>query len=173
MRHPEVNADVVVRELDDEAVVYDFATHKAHCLNLTALAVFRACDGRTPLAGLRRRASETLGKPVDEATAILALRELEQAGLVRVPAAQRRRFDPERRRALKRLGLGAAVTIPAVWSILAPTPAYAASAMCIVATACTMTTIGRCCGSPGQQAMACSASGCNANANQCMGIICQ
>ena len=50
--------DLIVRQLSDETLVYDLKRDKAHCLNPTAAAVWRHCDGRTSvsqLAALLRR----------------------------------------------------------------------------------------------------------------------
>ena len=38
--------DVLVHELDDEALIYDAATADTHRLNGTALCIWNACDGR-------------------------------------------------------------------------------------------------------------------------------
>ena len=37
--------DALSRPLDDELLVYDARTHRGHCLNQTAAAVWKACDG--------------------------------------------------------------------------------------------------------------------------------
>lgn len=47
---------VLVRALGDELIVFDRATLRAHRLNPTAAAVWRACDGATSVAGLCTRA---------------------------------------------------------------------------------------------------------------------
>ncbi|HEX8686306.1 MAG TPA: PqqD family protein, partial [Pyrinomonadaceae bacterium] len=45
---------VVVREVAEEVLVYDLDTHRAVCLNATAAAVWRLCDGRRAPADIRR-----------------------------------------------------------------------------------------------------------------------
>jgi hypothetical protein len=49
------------------------------------------------------------------------------------------------------------VALPAVWSIVAPTPAYAATVagMCTMTANCTRGHEGECCGDPGAAAMIC------------------
>ena len=108
---------------------------QAHCLNRSALVVFRLCDGKTGIAALATALSTELGTPCDEAMVWMALGELARAQLLRTPLP-RSDVDLDRRRVLERLALGAAM-LPAVWSILSPTPAYAASREpCFPASAC-------------------------------------
>jgi hypothetical protein len=172
---PRRRDDLILRELDDEAVVYDFVTQKAHCLNRAALAVFRLCDGKRGVPALARATATELGASADdhaEELVWLALAELDRARLLEDPLP--RRVDVARRALLKKMALtaGLSIALPAVWSILAPTPAYAATTACIMAQICVPGSHA-CCGTPGQQAMACDGNGmCNASATQCMGLIC-
>jgi len=172
MQKPHARDDLLLQDVDDELVVYDPRIQKAHCLNRTAAAAFRACDGTASLSSLRRRVSSALDESVDDALLWRALKVLEDAQLLRAPLPRAGRFDPSRRRALRGLALGAAATVPAVWSVLAPTPAYAASKPCIQAQQCVPGSHA-CCGQPGQPAHACDGQGgCKSNASQCQGIIC-
>lgn len=120
---PSVRRDgVVVRDLSDETIVYDRRSHEAHCLNRTAAAVFRAADGTRTVeeiaAGLDARGASA----VERGAAVrLALDELEGAGLLEFPP----QGGPSRREMLRRVGAGAAFLLPAVVSVLAPTPAEA------------------------------------------------
>jgi Coenzyme PQQ synthesis protein D (PqqD) len=120
-------SDLVVRELEGELLVYDLASHRAHRLNPTAALVFQGCDGRTALPDLAARLRRELGVPADERWVRLALRRLSRAGLlekgVSAPAGV------SRREILQRSGraAGLALLLPAVTSILAPTPAEAAA----------------------------------------------
>ncbi|HJZ82776.1 MAG TPA: PqqD family peptide modification chaperone [Pyrinomonadaceae bacterium] len=45
--------NLVIRELDDETLVYDMERDEAHCLNQTAALVWQRCDGRTTATRLR------------------------------------------------------------------------------------------------------------------------
>ena len=57
---PKARAEgVVVRELDEEVLVYDLDTHRAVCLNGAAAAVWRLCDGRRTPDDIRRAAAAT------------------------------------------------------------------------------------------------------------------
>ena len=127
--------ELLLRELPDELIVYDLRRHQAHCLNHTAARVFRRADGTRTVAEI---AGGLEGEPrVREAMVRLALDQLAAAGLLegedatsldtaaRVEAAPGR----SRRELLQRVGAGAALLLPAVVSVLAPTPADAASCL--------------------------------------------
>ena len=121
---------LVVRELEDELLVYDLRSHRAHCLNRTAAFVFQNSDGRTGTgtlaAGLRRE----LQVPADEQWVLLALQRLAKAGLLEegVTSADRSR-RLTRRDLVRRAGqvVGLTLLLPTVTSIVAPTPAEAAA----------------------------------------------
>src|SRR5689334_6352987 len=67
---------LVVRELAEEVLVYDLGTHKAVCLNSTAAAVWRLCDGRRTASDIRRALEKTSGGAVPEELVWLALEQL-------------------------------------------------------------------------------------------------
>jgi hypothetical protein len=121
---------LLVRELDGEVLVYDLERHRAVCLNPAAAAVWRRCDGRTDVAGLGRALGAELGRADAEAAVWLALEQLARDRLlddavVRPAGAAR----VTRRELIRRLGLAAAATLPLVTSVVAPTPAQAASCL--------------------------------------------
>jgi hypothetical protein len=123
---------LIVREVGDEVIVYDLDRHEAHCLNPEAAEIWNACDG---VRDGRAILLEIRGKETteDHETAyLIGLGELRRNRLLEgerhgsgtgVPA------DTNRRELLARLGKAAAVTValPAVMSIVSPTPAEAAS----------------------------------------------
>ncbi|MFL6257421.1 MAG: PqqD family protein [Pyrinomonadaceae bacterium] len=128
---PKARAEgVVVRELPDEVLVYDLGTHRAVCLNSTAAAVWRLCDGRRSAEDIRRALEKTTGGAVPEELVWLALEQLGRDKLLdaRVPKPSAL-AGISRRELIRRVGLAAAVTLPAVASIVAPTPAQAASCL--------------------------------------------
>ncbi len=175
MALPKVRVDLIVSELDGEALVYDFSSHRAHCLNPTAKAVFARCDGRTNAAQIARAVGADLGVTLTEELVHVALDELAAAGLLEV--SPRRRFvDQARRRVLGQLALsaGLSVALPAVWSIVAPTRADAASRVsCIPAASCMAVSSGTCCGTVGSPAMSCSGVGmCTGTGAGCNGAQC-
>lgn len=138
-------SQLVLQELGDELLVYDQRDHKAHSLDGVAAAVFRRCDGRTTVA----EAAEAIaagGRPADVALVAAALDELRATGLLESPAPRVPALS--RRDALRRVGFiaGAAVAIPLVQSIVAPSVAQAASCgdvlqPCCVGNTCNGTNI--------------------------------
>ena len=114
-------------------MVYDPATHTAHCLNSTAAFVFRAADGRTTVAEIAARLGEATGVDADEGVVWASLERLDGANLLEEHLASP--ALPSRRRALRKVGLAAAALTPAVISLVVPTPAEAINT-CIPAAAC-------------------------------------
>jgi hypothetical protein len=121
------NDGLLVRELAGELVVYDLERHEAHCLNRTAAFVFRQCDGRSSVAEIAGRVEAEFGAPADESLVWQAVEQLDAARLLRhVPGRPPERGGFSRRDVVRRVGLGLAVVVPVVSSILVPTPAEAA-----------------------------------------------
>ena len=128
---PKARAEgVVVRELPEEVLVYDLDTHRAVCLNSTAAAVWRLCDGRRTPADIRKSLENSSGGAVPEELVWLALEQLGRDRLLdaRIPRPAAL-AGISRRELMRRVGLAAAITLPAVASIVAPTPAQAASCL--------------------------------------------
>ena len=126
---PKARAEgLVVRELAEEVLVYDLDTHKAVCLNSTAAAVWRLCDGRRTAAEIRRTLEKSADGPVPEEIVWLALEQLGRDRLLdaRVPRPAEL-AGISRRELMRRVGLTAAVALPVIASIVAPTSADAAS----------------------------------------------
>lgn len=118
---------LIVEELKKETIVYDPKVDRMHCLNPPAALVFSCCDGKTPISEVSRRLGEQLGGPADPRLVHLTLRRLSRARLVEVPTEGP---DPRlsRRQLAKALGLtGASIFLPVVISVIAPTPASAAT----------------------------------------------
>jgi hypothetical protein len=145
-----------VRELTDELLVYDLDTHRAVCLNSTAAEVWRLCDGRRTAADIRGALEKSCGGPVPEELVWLALEQLGRDNLLDTrPARPAELAGLSRREMLRRVGLAAAVALPAVSSIVAPTPAEASS--CLPAGA-TCSTDAQCC-----TGLVCSGGKCTAS----------
>ncbi len=139
---------LVTQELADELLVYDERKHKAHCLNTTAWKVWEECNGENSVAEISQRTSRKLNASVDEELVLLALAELGKNGLLKETVA----LDAMSRRAMmRRLGIGAAIAIPAVTSIIAPRAVTAATC---IASGQPCTTSPQCCSG------VCSASTC-------------
>ena len=144
---------LVIDDLPDEVLVYDLERHKAHCLNHTAALVWRACDGESSPAEIAARLRTELGVPysseLSDDVVLLALNQLEKFHLLEQPEALPAQFAVlSRRQMVRRLGLAAAVAVPVITSIVAPTAVQAAT-----------------CTQPGQpcnvNVLCCSVLGCN------------
>jgi hypothetical protein len=124
---PLVRPGLLIRELPDELLVYDREEHRAHCLNRTAATVFRHADGTRTLADLARLLDPGAGPAAAEIVTV-ALTRLAEAGLLESEAVA---GEPEpgvtRRDLARRAGLAAAILLPAVASMVVPTPAEAAA----------------------------------------------
>lgn len=116
---------LIVEQLNDELVIFDRRSNKAHLLDARAARVFRAAEGGCAVDQLAE-------SPSGKAEVQLAVAELQRIGLLASDGSQ-----VPRRRALAALGTAAA--LPMIVSILAPTPAAAASNValgqaCVVGT---------------------------------------
>jgi hypothetical protein len=120
---------LLLQELDGELLVYNQQTNRASCLNPTAALVFRLCDGKTTVAQMAARLQAELDLPADEAVVWLALERLGKVGLLGERPARPEGARLTRRELAGRLGLvgSLALLLPAVTSIVAPTPAQAAT----------------------------------------------
>ena len=154
---------LVVRELPDEVLVYDLDRHKAHSLNRSAALVWRHCDGHTAVAELAALLVKEWKSPVDEAAVWLALDRLGRAHLLREPAhAPGGGARYSRREVMRRMGIGAAVLVPMVTSIVSQAAAAAAGS-CVANNACGGQPVCTPCGPP-QCVKKCDASGNCSNA---------
>jgi hypothetical protein len=117
---------LLIRKLGDETLVYNLETHRASCLNREAAAVLDACDGRRSLADIREHVGRTLGTPVEDGYVELAIDRLSRSGLVDGAASPP---SARRRDLLGRLAAATALALPTVTSVLAPTPAEAATCL--------------------------------------------
>ena len=126
---------LVVRGFKDEILIYDKVRHKAHCLNGTAALVWKLCDGRTSVAEIGRRLSDELEGEgaADERLVWYALKQFNRDHLLEerldfpadFVASMNGGFN--RRQMIRALGLTAVVALPLVTSMVAPTPAQAAT----------------------------------------------
>jgi len=76
--------DIFAENLPGEVVLYDKTNNKVHCLNKTAAAVWESCDGTRTVDDLARLVKGKLGAPTNREVVLLALQELEMAGLMEV-----------------------------------------------------------------------------------------
>lgn len=124
---PQACMECLAREFDDEILVYDLQHDLAHCLNLTAGATWKLCDGNNSPSQIAMMLSRQFSTQVDESVVFLALAQLADAHLLVEPVMGAKRLS--RRVALRRIGIATAIALPLVTSIVAPTPAHAASCL--------------------------------------------
>ena len=136
---------LIVRELDNEILIYDTETNKAHCLNDTAALVWKQCDGQSTAAEISRRLSDQVGTKVDERVVWFALKQFDRDHLleekVMLPAPLLA-AGLNRREMVRVLGLAAVVAVPLVTSIVAPTAVQAATCL---PSGSSCTTSAQCC----------------------------
>ena len=131
---------LIVESLKDEVLVYDLQRDQASCLNSTAALVWKYADGKTGVSEIADKMSRDLGMLVDVRVVWYALDQLNKKHLlqerVTIPAEYNRM---SRRDFLMKAGIvGAAVAIPVVIALAAPSAAMAATCTggCVVATDC-------------------------------------
>ncbi len=139
--------ELIVQSIGDETVVYDERHSRVHRLNRTAALVWSHCDGERTVAALasvmRQEAGQDGGNSagensvwensVWENSVWLALDRLEKAHLLQDPLVKPARAAPITRRDVLRqaaLAGGLPLLLPAIQSIVAPTPAMAMSIGC-------------------------------------------
>lgn len=156
---------LVIQEMPDEVLVYDLETNKAHCLNSTAAAIWKSCDGQNSVNDISKYMEKTMGGVVGEDMIWLAIDQLSEKNLLSTEITPK--FNGQtRREVIKKVGLAAVVALPIVTSLVAPTAASAGST-CPTGTGCTCT-LGMTCMTAG--GCACnSGTGTNNCPSQCTG----
>jgi Coenzyme PQQ synthesis protein D (PqqD) len=121
---------LIIKNLHDEVLVYDLKRNKAHCLNQPAAAIWHLCDGRNSPSEIATKLGQQTERKVDEDFVWLALDQLDRDYLLTQRLAwSSTESRVSRREAIRRIGLGAAIVLPIVASITAPTPAQAATCL--------------------------------------------
>jgi hypothetical protein len=126
-KYPRARMDCLTREFGDEVLVYDRERNVGHCLNATAAAAWKLCDGKKSASEVAKILTRQLSAPVDESVVQLAIEELSQARLLVESEKPARRTS--RREAIRAIGIAGAIALPLVTSLVAPTPARAASCL--------------------------------------------
>jgi hypothetical protein len=123
---------LVINELPEEIVIYDKESHKAHCLNQTAAMIWKRCDGRTTPARIAASLQLELNAPISEDLVWYAIEQLEKDDLLMEKVVRSRSSAGlSRRELIKRLGLAAAVAVPLITTMVAPTAVEAAASGCV------------------------------------------
>ena len=126
-QYPRARAGCLSREFGDELLVYDQQRNVGHCLNAMAAAAWKLCDGKKDASELAKILTQQFSAPVDEPVVLLALEELSKAHLLFEVEKPVRRSS--RREAIRAIGIAGAIALPLVTSLVAPTPARAASCL--------------------------------------------
>lgn len=119
-----LKANLIIHDLDDETLIYDLESAHAYCLNRSSAFVWKYCDGKTTINQAAHLLQQELRAPVNTDVVFLAVKQLRRHGLV-----ERSGTPPgiSRRELVLKYAPAAAMALPLVVSIVAPTPAQAAS----------------------------------------------
>jgi hypothetical protein len=127
------NEDVLIERLDTDVVVYDQRRDVAYRLNQTAALVWEYADGERTVADLAALLEAEIGDVADEDLVLVSLDQLYDHGLIDsgYDGCDAKEADVTRRRFIRRAGVvgTAALALPVIQSIVAPTPAAAASGL--------------------------------------------
>jgi hypothetical protein len=145
---------LVINELENETLVYDLESNVALCLNRTAALVWKGCDGKTTVAGATALLAKELQTPVDADLLWLTVKRLQHFKLLE-SSGSRTFIEPVvRRRDLLLKYAPAALALPVIMSISAPTLAQVISCQAFGGPC---STDGECCSSN------CDAGSCGGN----------
>ena len=139
LMYPRQSPTTHTEQLGDEASVYDWARAHVHALNPTAACVWRQCDGVTSPDAIAAALHREMGIPEAAAVVDLTLTQLASLHLLELPVESRDDRAGTTRRWLLARGV-AAVMLPAIYSIVAPSPVDAQS---LPAAAPTLTSLDR------------------------------
>jgi len=128
---PEARRDgLVVRDLEDEVLVYDRRRNRAHCLNRTAALVWSYCDGKRSADDIARAIATETRVQINEDLVWIGVEQLSKSHLLRERATlPELKPGLSRREVIRRIGLTAAVALPVVTSIVAPSASQAANCL--------------------------------------------
>lgn len=111
---------LVVRDSENEILVYDLKTHDAHCLKEQTAAIWRLCDGQ--------RTTHEIAEAATVSDVDAAIAELQSAGLLTTPPSDAPRAKPAARAVTRRTALQTAA-LTGIVTITAPRPAQAMSCL--------------------------------------------
>ncbi|MGI8838459.1 MAG: PqqD family protein [Pyrinomonadaceae bacterium] len=150
---------LIIKDLPDETLVYDLENDKAHCLNVTSALVWKHCDGHNSVSDISQILAEETKTKANDNIVWLALDQLEKFNLLTEGLATPAHFaGMSRRQWVRNVGF-AAIALPIIASIAAPTAQ--AQGSCVNAGG---RAPGVACGSPNQ---CCTNVCCNTSAGNC------
>ena len=124
--YPRRSATTHTESLGDEASVYDWAQKQVHAFNPTAATVWRLWYGATSTDAIAEVLHREMGIPEADAVVDLTLKKLALLHLLDLPVESLRERPAPSRRWLLGRGLATAM-LPAVYTILTPSPLQAQS----------------------------------------------
>lgn len=148
---------LVIQELNKEILIYDQTNHKAFNLNETSALIWQSSDGKMTVSEISDHISQKLKSAIPEDFVWLALTELKEQNLIENVDESWFPFKGlSRREVIRKVGLATIVSLPMVWSLVAPTATQAQSTCgsaanrplgcsCTANTQCTGTSTTRCC----------------------------
>lgn len=123
---------LLIKELEDETLVFDLERNRAHCLNRSAALIWKHCDGKTSIRDISKAVSGELHSRVDERAIWFAVSQFNKDHLLdeQLPLPPHIvASGMNRRQMMRTLGIAAAVAVPLVTSIVAPTAVQAVSCL--------------------------------------------
>lgn len=123
------NRSLVIQEMTEEVLIYDLDANKAHCLNQTAAFVWNACDGKNTVGDIIKALKNKTKSNIPDQLVWLAIDQLNERELFS-EALPRNFSRTNRREVLKKIGFTAAVSLPIVASLIAPSAISAQSDAC-------------------------------------------
>lgn len=130
--YPQSRTDgILTQTLANELLVYDLHREKVLSLNESTSLVFRECDGTKSIAQISRVLTAEVGATISEDVVWMAVRQLKTEHLLELNDAIETPFDGmTRREMVRRVGLAAAIALPAIFEVAAPSAAHAQSLVC-------------------------------------------
>lgn len=119
---------LVVQDVQDEVLVYDLNSHKAHALNRPAGLIWRHCDGKNSVADIRSLLKNELGSSLSDDFVWLAIDQLIDNDLLETSSIPNKNVF-NRREVIRKIGMTTVVALPLVASLVAPSSVFA-SASC-------------------------------------------
>lgn len=125
-----VGKPLYTKELQDEIILYDGSTYRAYCLNNSAAAIWKLCDGNHKVSDISKAvAPGSEPDPVAAENLVwLALKQFSRSGLlVNSLPSDSKRPVLSRRELVLRLGVGTVLAVPAARSVLVAAPQQSVS----------------------------------------------
>jgi hypothetical protein len=137
--------NILIEEVGGELLIFDVSNNRAHCLNESAAAIWRHCDGTRSVDDLAQHLFPKLVPSDAERVVSLGIERLSRRRLLENSRTAAPAIDLSKRDLLKKVAILAAaagIAAPLISSAMAPTSAYAFSC---TPTGGHCTTGGECC----------------------------